>query len=159
MSRTLLTKTLEGFAKYLAVEFLKPDMKHPRVDKFIGGRGLVMQDFYNLTYKDEFAHVLAHFRGLLGPVALEEFDALAAERFTPRDDTVLIKELADRLAITPDGDHIPGRIGTSNMGSRVVGKRLDGEGNVKNAYWPIWAGEEEERAADSDAVDALPPPQ
>lgn len=159
MPRTLLTDTLNGFAKYLAVEFLKPDVRHARVDKFIGGQGLVMQDLYNLTYKDEFEHVLKSFRGLLGPDALKEFDALAAERFTPRDDAVLAEELGNRLAITPEGDHIPGKIGTVNMGSRVVGKRLDGKGNVKNAYWPIWAGEEEERAAGSDAVDTLPLPQ
>ncbi len=159
MSRTLLTKTLDGFAKYLAVEFLKPDEKHPRVDKFVGGRGLVMQDLQNLTFKDEFDHVLKAFRGRLGPTSLKEFDALAAERFTPRDDAVLAEELATRLAITPDGDHIPGKLGTVNVGSRIVGKRVDSKGNVKNEYWPIWAGEEEERAADSDVVDALPPPQ
>lgn len=159
MPRTLLTDTLDGFARYLAVEFLKPDMRHPRVDKFVGGQGLVMQDFHNLTYKDEFEHVLRAFRGLLGPDALKEFDALAAGRFTPRDDAVLAELLAEKLAITPDGGHIPGRIGTVNVGSRVVGKRVDGAGNVRNSYWPIYAGEEEERAADSDAVDPLPSPQ
>lgn len=159
MPRTLLTKTLDGFAKYLAVEFIKPDAKHPRIDKFVGGRGLVMQDLENLTYKDEFEHVLAALRGRLGPDSLEEFDALAAEKFTPRDDAVLAGLLAEKLAITPDGDHIPGRIGTSNMGSRIVGKRLDGKGNVRNEYWPIYAGEEEERDADSGVADDLPPPQ
>lgn len=160
MPRTLLTDTLDGFAKYLAVEFIKPDVKHPRVEgKFIGGRGLVMQDFYNLTYKDEFEHVLKAIRGQLGPDALVEFDALAAEKFTPREDAVLAELLADKRAITPDGDHIPGKIGTTNLGSRVVGKRVDSAGNVKNIYWPIYAGEKEERDADSGVADDLPPPQ
>lgn len=160
MPRTLLTDTLDGFAKYLAVEFLKPDVPHARVEgKFIGGRGLVMQDFYNLTYKDEFEHVLKAIRGQLGPDALAEFDALAAERFTPRDDAVLAELLAEKLAIDPEGNHIPGKIGTVNKGGRIVGKRLDSAGNVKNAYWPIYAGEEEERAADSGVADPLPQPQ
>lgn len=159
MPRTLLTKTLDGFAKYLAVEFIKPDVKHQRIDKFVGGRGLVMQDLENLTYKDEFEHVLRAFRGLLGPASLEEFDALAAERFTPRDDAVLAELLAEKLAITPDGDHISGKIGTVNVGNRAVGKRLDSKGNVRNEYWYIYAGEEEERDADSGVADPLPQPQ
>lgn len=157
MPRTLLTDTLDGFAKYLAVEFLKPDVPHARVEgKFIGGQGLVMQDFYNLTYKDEFEHVLKSFRGQLGPDALVEFDALAAEKFTPRDDAVLAEELANRLAIDPEGNHIPGKIGTVNVGARIVGKRVDGADNIKNVYWPIWAGEKEERDADGGVADPLP---
>lgn len=160
MSRTLLTDTLNGAAKHLAVEFLKPDVKHPRVEgKFIGGRAYVMQDFYNFTYKDEFEYLLAAIRGQLGPDAVAEFDALAAEKFTPRDDAVLAKELANRLAIDPEGNHIPGKIGTVNVGGRIVGKRVDSRDNVKNTYWPIYAGEEEERVADSGVADPLPLPQ
>lgn len=155
--RTLLTKTLDGFAKHLAAEFLRPDVPSKHTEgKFIGGQALVMQDFYNLTFRDEFDHVLKAFRGQLGPDALVEFDALAAERFTPRDDAVLAELLAEKLAIDPEGDHIPGKIGKVQFGKRIVGKQLDKEGNVKNAYWPIYAGEEEERTADNGVADPLP---
>ena len=37
-----------------------------------------------------------------------------------------------------------------------MGKRLDKEGRVVNEYWPIYAGEEEERTADSGVADPLP---
>lgn len=157
MARTLDTATLDVAAKHYAAEFLRPDVKHPNgKGKFISGRSYVMQDFFNFTYKDEFEYLLPKIRGQLGPDALAEFDVLATEKFTPRDDAVLAKLLADKLAITPDGDHIPGKIGTSNMGARVVGKRLSLRGTVKNEYWPIYAGEEEERAADSGVADPLP---
>lgn len=157
MPRELNTATLDGAAKYFAVEFLKPDVKHPRVEgKFIGGRALVMQDFYNFTFKDEFEYLLTAIRGQLGPDAVAEFNALAAERFTPRDDAVLAKLLATKLAIDLDGNHIPGKIGTTNVGGRVVGKRVDSRDNIKNVYWPVYAGEEEERAADSGVADPLP---
>ena len=158
MTRTLDTTTLDAAAKHYASEFLRPDVKHPNgKGKFISGRSYVMQDFFNFTYKDEFEYLLPKIRGQLGPDALVEFDALAAEKFTPRNDEVLAKLLADKLAITPDGDHIPGKIGTSNLGARVVGKRLSLRGGVfKNEYWPIYAGEEEERAVNSGVADSLP---
>ena len=81
MSRTLDTVTLDAAAKHLAVEFIRPDVKHARVEgKFTGGRAYVMQDFYNFTFKDEFEYLLNAIRGQLGPDALVEFDALAAEK-------------------------------------------------------------------------------
>jgi len=157
-TRTLDTATLDAAAKHYAVEFLRPDVKHPNgKGKFIKGPAYVMQDFFNFFYKDEFEYLLTKIRGQLGPDTLAEFNALAAEKFTPRDDAVLAKLLADNLAITPDGDHIPGKIGRSNMGSRIVGKRLDNQDQIKNNYWPIYAGEEEERAANSGVADPLPP--
>lgn len=157
MPRTLDTNTLDIAAKHLAAEFLRPDVPSPHTEgKFIAGRAYVMQDFYNFTYKDEFEYLLNAIRGQLGPDAVAEFDAVAKEKFTPRDDAVLVDLLADKLAITPDGDHIPGKIGTVQVGKRAVGKRLSLRGSVKNDYWPIYAGEVDERTADSGVADPLP---
>ena len=153
--RTLDTKTLDAAAKYFAVEFDKPDVPHRRTEgKFIGGRALVKQDFFNFTYKDEFEYMLKAIRGRFGADALKEFNEMAAEHFTPRSDEVLAKELSDRLAVDMDGDHIPGKVGTSNHGRRIVGMNLavtqpeSGERLFKNEYWNIYAGESEERIAD-----------
>ncbi len=157
MARSIDTGTLDIAAKHYAAEFLRPDVQHPHVEgKFIAGRAYVVQDFFNFTYKDEFEYLLPAIRSHMGQETLAEFDALAAEKFTPRDDAVFASLLDEKLAITPDGDHVPGRIGTVKVGSRVVGKRFSVKGAVKNDYWPVYAGEEEERAANSDVADILP---
>lgn len=156
MSRTLNTSTLTKAARHYAAEFLRPDVPHANVEgKFIGGRAYVMQDFFNFTYKDEFGYILEAIRGQLGPDALTEFDAASAEKFTPRSDEVLADELANRLAVDLDGNHIDGKVGIAIVGTRTVGKMVklvSRKGGVqtpviKNLYWNIYAGEAEERIA------------
>ncbi len=165
MSRNLNTATLDTAAKEWAGHLLLSSQfskKNPGVA--IAGRDWVMQNLYNIHFKDEHNYLMAKIRGQLGPDALVEFEAEAAETFTPRSDEVFADLLAEKLAITPDGDHIPGKIGTVNFGSRPVGQRMTRHGKL-NAYWPIYAGEEEERALgnvrekgkDGPGADPVPP--
>ncbi len=165
MSRILETATLDQAAKDWAGNFLLPSQfsrKNP--DVAVAGREWCLQNMFNAHYKDEFNYLLTKVKVQLGPDALVEFEAEAAERFTPRSDDVFADLLAEKLAITPDGDHISGKIGTVNFGSRPVGQRMTRHGKL-NAYWPIYAGEEEERALgnvrekgkDGPGADPLPP--
>lgn len=158
--RTLDRKTLDDAALYYATEFMKPDVKSPTGRRYIGGASLVMQDFYNFDFKDEFEYLLDSIRGNLGTNQLARFNSMAGEHFDPRHQDDFERILADKLAVDPNGEHIAGKIGTVNRGNRTVGIRPwrneDGSVVMKNAYWPVYAGEEEERAAESDAVDPLP---
>ncbi len=165
MSRNLNTATLDMAAKDWAGHLLLPNQfskTHP--DVAIGGREWVLQNFYNIHYKDEFAYLMTAIKGHMGPATIADFDKEAAERFTPRDDAIFAGLLAEKLAITPDGDHIPGKIGTCKHDSRAVGTRVTRFGN-KRADWPIYAGEEEERALgnvravgeDGPGCDPIPP--
>lgn len=165
MSRPLDTNTLDNAARDYAGAFLQPSIfSEANPERAINGREWVMQNFFNASYKDVHEYLLEAIKGYLGPAALAEFEKDAAKRFTPRDPAVHAKLLADNLAITPDGEHIKGKIGTVQIAARVVGKRVKiFQGNsgrpfqaVKNVYWPVYAGEGEERAAGSDAVDEIP---
>lgn len=184
--RQLDTKCLDGFAKACAAHLVQ-DSRYSRqhLEVAIYGREWVYQSLVNLHFKDEFDHVVAAIKPNLGPAVLKEFEAEAAKRFTPRSDKVFAEELALRLAITPDGEHIPGKIGNVLIGTRSVAnriatyekkgsmrKRLDayeaGEtppvpemiSLTKRADWPIYAGEEEERAREGGgAADPLPDPR
>lgn len=165
MARTLDNSTLDLAAKTWAAHFDLPDAyskKHP--DVAIAGREWVMQSFYKADYKDEFNYILGKFKARLGPEALAEFEAEAAERFTPRDDGMFHGLLAEKLAIDSDGNHIPGTIGTVVVGAAKVGSRITRHG-MQDAYWNVYAGEEEERAAgnvrergkDGSGADPRPP--
>ena len=193
--RELDTATLDEFARCCAVHFPQESRyskKNPKVALY--GREWVMQCLFNLHFRDEFDHVVAAIRNginsgdeikpLLAAEKLAEFEAEAAKRFTPRSDKVLAEELALRLAITPDGKHIPGRIGNVLIGSRPVATRIamyEKKGSMRRrleafeagetppvpeiisftrrADWPIYAGEDEERAlSGGGAADPLPDP-
>ena len=156
MTRQLNTETLDGAAKHLAAQFLQPDRKSLG-GAFIGGPAYVMQNLHAYTFADEFDFILEAFRNRLGQASLDEFEPMALATFTPRKEKVFHKLLADRLAIDPDGEHIPGKIGTVDLGARVVGRGFTRLGNPKNLYWPIYAGEGEERIADSGVAHELPP--
>ena len=177
--RALDTKCLDGFAKACAAHLVQDSRysrQHPEVA--IYGREWVYQSLVNLHFRDEFEHVVAAIKPLLGPAVLKEFEAEAAKRFTPRSDEVFAEELAKRLAITPDGKHIPGKIGNVLVGSRTVATRiavyekrssmrkrlaafeagetpppLEMMSFTKPANWPIYAGEDEERAREGGGVD------
>ncbi len=147
MARTLDTKTLDLAAKTWAGHFNLPSVFSNRnSETAIGGREWVMQNFYRADYKDEFEYLLPKFKARLGPDSLVEFEKDAMERFTPRENKVFEKILADKLAIDSDGNHIPGKIGTSVVGQTKVGTRVTRHG-MKDARWPLYAGEKEEREA------------
>ena len=144
--------TLDAAARHYAGEWLRPNRKSPSGKVFVGGPEYVLQDFYNFTFKDEFAYLLENIKDWLGAAALEDFENKALDVFTPRSDKDFAKLLKERLAVDPDGNHIEGIVGSTNLGSRVVGYRtkiVDTYGGpiqlIKNVYWPIYAGEREER--------------
>ncbi len=177
--RTLDTATLDEAAKFRAGEFIRPSVFSVRSPKIATmGREWVMQGMYRLPFNDEFDYLISEIKGWMGPSALKEFEAEMKKVFTPRSDATHVKELAKRLAITPDGKHIPGKVGTIVVGGRAMGTHLvevettvskqwrkeNGldkshrrtEHRVVKLNWPIYSGEEEERAAGSDAVDPFP---
>ncbi len=182
--RELDVTTLDAAAKDYAANFLFPSRfskSHPEGSEnpvAIGGREWTMQCLYNAHYMDEFDHLVATIKRRMGRDTLEEFEAEAAERFTPREASVFEGLLAEKLAITPDGEHIPGKIGTVQVGGRRVGKHIvtvetsdsiqrrkvlgapkqlrEVEQRVVSLNWPVYAGEEVERDADSGVADPLP---
>lgn len=180
MTRTLDIYTLENAAKFYADEFRKFDYYDPRVpDKLIGGRNFVLQNFHDFAFKDEFEWLVKKVESLLDKSELVMWRRGAADVFEPRDDAVLEELLLEKLAINPSGQHVPGAVGSTEIGRRIVGKttvarekrvpqtlsdKLLGRPGLllevrylpKKEYWPVYAGELEERAAGSDAVDPLP---
>ena len=147
MARKLDTATLDGYAGDCAAWWLQ---NRPPND-----RAFVQTQLHNLTFKDEFDHIVKMVGSILGGPAGKEFSAMISG-LKPRDEKVLAKMLADHLAVDMDGGHIPGKVGKVVIGSRVVGKGTTLRGRPKNLYWPIYAGEGDERAAGSGAVDPLP---
>ena len=165
MARQLDTHTLDGAARHYAAHFLLSNRESPSGARFISGPSYVMQDFYNFDFRDEFDVLHDLIMQELGPRPRERFEALARERFTPREDAVFERVLREKLAITPDGEHIEGAIGTVQLGNRRVGVRHKvvqtrrfGEIVLPKAvYWPVYAGEVEERERGGGGVaDPLP---
>jgi hypothetical protein len=168
--------TLEPAARYHAGLFM---LNSGRRDA-----NFVIGQFHDFTFMDEQRALIDLTRDQLGKASRDDFDARIAKltRDAPRDPKVFEKLLADRLAITPDGEHIEGRIGTCKVDSRPIGRhdieieapesvayrrRLRAMGlepgerqtiskNVK-LQWPIYAGEGEERIRPGGgAADPLP---
>ncbi len=165
MARTLDTTTLDMAACAWAFHFALPTTYSKRNPEIaIAGREWALQSLYMADFKDEFEHLIEKFRAQLGPEPLADFERVVAKRYTPRSDEVFAELLAEKLAITPDGDHIPGMVGTVVVGNRNVGQRLTRHGKL-NARWNIYAGEDEERVLgnvrtageDGPGTDPLPP--
>lgn len=133
-TRNLDTETLKNAGIDYAANFLRPTVDNPINPKFapIAGRGWVMTSLYNLHFKDEFDYLVREVRENLGPKPLKEFDDLASKTFKPRSDDMLKKQLAERLAITPDGKPIPGKIGKVKLGRVVVGWRMKMHTHVRD---------------------------
>lgn len=173
--RRLEEATLENAAKFYASEWLRADRKNSSTGRFIAGPSMVLQDFKNFTYKDEFEFMLSSFRDWASPKLVDEFNARAKEYFPDRDDAVFHALLKEKLAISPEGDHIDGCVGTVEVGVRPIDRRLfevetiaslerrrekglpfhtpgrtDRETRWKESLytWPVYAGEAEERIAD-----------
>lgn len=150
-------ETFKGAVEFYAGLFL--------MNRGVMDRDWVMGQFYDFTFDDEFEAMKELMRGQLGSAALDDFEQRASGIFTPRSEVVFHGLLADKLAIDPDGEHIPGKIGTTIVAGRIVGhrikhvvSRLTGRSwdLPKNVYWNVYAGEGEERVADSGVADALP---
>lgn len=172
MTRQLDTKTLNAAAEYYAGLFMMNAGKRDRV--------WVMEQFFNFTYDDEHRAVVAAMAGQLGPVALVDFEARAKKVFEPRDPKVFEDLLATKLAIDVNGKHIPGQIGTVQIGSRLIGKHIvevEALDSIRrrrrlglpkttehreltqatvNLIWPIYAGESEVRDAGGGGADPIP---
>ena len=156
MSRELDTATLDRAVRHYASEWSRPDRKSPS-DNWVGGPEYVLQDLYRLTFKDEFDYILAGIKGWMGDVAVAALEERAKECFEPRSDKMLARLLAERLAIDPDGKHIEGRIGSTDLGrvrvvrryGKVIKLPISGREVMlpKAEFWPIYAGEAEERIA------------
>lgn len=176
--REIDIKTLTQAARDYAGFFLLPTTESSQ-HNFLTGPERLQQDFYNFTFKDEFEFVVERVREELGASARERFDRMAKMHFTPRDDKLLEKLLKDKLAVDLDGNHMDGQIGSSNVGGRLVGfhkivvedpaairfrKRFKIPKSERKhliektvpLYWPIYAGETEERLAGSGVADPLP---
>jgi len=156
MPRQLDTATLDNYGRQFAVWWIQGfQTGFPERD-----RGWLKQEFYNLTFKDEFEHLIeAVTRHLVG-ADLESFAEAVAElrAKSPRSDEMFATQLGNKLAIDPDGNHIAGKIGSVQVGQRIVGRYVTSGGHVRNAKWPIYAGEDEERQAGNDVADPLPDP-
>lgn len=158
MARQLDTATLDAAAQHYAGEWLRADRKSPSGKFFVGGKSYVLQDFYNFDFKDEFEYMLERIKGELSTRNLAGFESAAGELFEPRSDKTFAGLLKQKLAIDPDGNHIEGAIGTTDLGRiRVVERyaklvRLPVSGRetfvAKARTWPIYAGEVEERIAE-----------
>ncbi len=175
MGRVLDRQTLIDAAEYYTDEFVRNREPH--------GRNWVLKQCFNFTFKDEFHFVVDAIREKLearNHEHLVEWDMRCLQVFTPRSDHLLEELLEEKLAIGINGDHIPGKIGTVKVGGRVVGKRkkirktyaergfwdrfwgrparvLNTLEIPKNVYWPVYAGEGDERILEDGGVaDPLP---
>ncbi len=166
MTRHLEYPTLDVAARHYASEWMRPDRKS-RAGNLIGGQAYVRENFQKFTFKDEFDYLLnsdAGIKAWLGGKALDEFEKMAHESFAPREDVVFARLLKEKLAIDPDGNHLSGVVGTTNLGSRIVGtrhkiiktKRFGEIVLPKLVSWPVYAGEPEERDAGNPKLDMLP---
>lgn len=188
MPRQLDTTTLDRAAEFYAAEFLRhtrwsgngtPTPRWAGYGVFdrvaLGGRDFVVQSLYNATFKDEHNYLRDQLKEWMGRKALEEFERIEREIFSPREDGVFRDLLLERLAVDPDGNHVEGAIGKVQVGVRPIRRRLyevetlasirrrkqaglpihvlgreDRETEWREMWevWPIYAGEGEERAAD-----------
>jgi len=180
MPRALDTALLDGAAEHYARQWLSPDVKGP-AGNFRGGPSLVLRDLHNMTFKDAHEYLIEAIRDNLGSKARAKFDAAWAKVQEPRDHKVFEDLLAKKLAVDLNGDHIEGQIGTTEIGSRFMGfhevevehpdsiryrkaaRRLGIDPGPRRTYhkrvrhyWPIYAGEGEERAIGSGVADPLP---
>lgn len=181
--RTLDEYNLDNAGRFYAAEFLRATnfSRNPATPTLaIGGKGWMMNNLVNCHYKDDFDYLYEKVRANLGKEPLKDFETEFGKIQKPRSEKVFAKLLADKLAIDPDGNHIPGKIGTSIVDGRLIGrhtievehpdsirhrKRLGLDKSPENReliqieakrVWNVYAGENEERIANSGVADPLP---
>jgi hypothetical protein len=156
MPRELDQFTLENYGKEFAYAWSKgfwpgfPERK----------RHWLGQEFYKFTFMDEFEYLVGAVSRHLRDDDLREFQKTISYLKTnfPRSDNVFGELLATKLAIDKEGEHIVGMIGTTKVGSRIIGKRTNAHGRLVDAVWPLYAGEEIERVLGNPKADPLPDP-
>lgn len=154
MARTLDTFTLRNYARQFSVWWIQGYLTgRPEHDK-----EWLKKEFYSFHYKDEFEFLIDAVRARLKGEDLDSFEKAIKDlnETSPRSDKVFEEELDTRMAIDKDGVHIPGKTGKVIVGSRIVGKRVDKQGIVRDAVWPVYMGEDEEREAGNENIDPLP---
>ena len=179
MTRDLDFKTLDQAARDYAGLFLLPETMTPS-GNFLTGPGRIQQDFFNFTFKDEHDYLVERVREEFGKYSRSRFDDLAKMHFTKREDKAMHAALAAKLARSPGGDHIDGKIGTTIVDGRDCGfhtivveapwsiarrryyntpKTPENRELIEKRVrltWNVYAGEIEERLADSGVADLLP---
>lgn len=179
MTRVIDTETLSKAAPSWARRFLGTDRKGRSGLRWIDGPSSVMEDLYNMHFKDEHEILLEAIRDELGQNARNRFDVMAEKALTSREDSVFEAMLAERLGQTLDGDHREGFIGRVVLGQRYichVSAEVEAPWSIKRRkalglplhvsdrddrelitkiipyYWPIYAGEAEERELPNEGV-------
>lgn len=132
-TRPLNTACLTGTAEFYVKEFNKPSVRRIGNDQiWSGGRSYVLKQLHKMRYKDEHAFVVQRMEELFDQDDLRTFRKAQADWFEPRDDAVFEQLLQEWLAINPAGEHVPGVIGKSEIGRRVVGSEM-----VKRPQWRL----------------------
>ena len=181
MTRAFDSASCAARGEFYALQWLSPEVSDPTTGKPRWGPAMVLRDMHNLAFKDEFDIVFAAMNDNLGKGAWGKFEAAWNKVAEPREDSVFHELLKSKLAITPDGEHVDGVIGTTAIGGRRVGtaivevespdsiarrKRLglpktaahrETMHKIVNVDWPIYSGEGHERAGNSGVADPLPP--
>ena len=170
--RQIDTKTLDRAAQWYYGRFLLNEAPFTRE--------WVVGQFFNFTFADEFDHVVGLAEKFLTGEAMDAWRKISADVFQPRNEKTLHKLLESKLAIDPDGEHKKGVIGSTVLhGHRPMGlqmieveapwsiqrrKKLKLDKSHREVitrpamtYWPIYAGEPQEREVDSGVADPLPP--
>lgn len=124
MARPILENVLAERGKHYAAAFLHPDRKSFNGKRFVDGPSYVLQDLHNLDFKDEHKVVRASMLDHMGKATLTDFERLSKGKFPKREDAVFHKLLRDKLAISPDGNHIDGLKGTSVQNGRLLGRQM-----------------------------------
>lgn len=179
MARNLLLPVMEARAKFYAQQWLSPDATDPATGKPRWGPKMVLVDMQKLAMKDAFDAIYGFMSEIMGKKPWAEFEKEFKKISSPRTDEVFAEQLKKHYAIDTNGNHIDGAIGSVRVGGRRIGTKIiehepiDGvrrrkrlglskEGNRELVHkivpldWPIYAGEEEERARNSGVADRIP---
>jgi len=144
----------------------------------------VVDQLFRVRYRDEFDHLVEALHQELSTKNAARLLKIGKPVWQPREQMVFEEELRKYLAITPNGEHIEGAIGRVQVGRRFMrnnqvlvetkasirqrkarGLKLHVAGRTDrevvnrpvNEYWPIYAGEAEERTRNGGGVaDSFP---
>ncbi len=181
MTRAFNSAACAARGEFYALQWLSAEVPDPTTGKPRYGPAMVLRDLHNLCFKDEFEVVFAAMNDNLGIGAWAKFESAWKHHAEPREDAVFHELLKKKLAITPDGEHVDGVIGSTAIGGRRVGtaivevespdsiarrKRLglpktaanrETMHKIVHVDWPVYSGEGHERASNSGVADPLPP--
>lgn len=150
--RKLDEYTLNNAARDMAGAFLLPSLyskKDPT--KAIWGRDWTIQSLCGAHFTDEVDFLLPRMKKFLGTEAQAELKALLDKHYKPLHADDFAENLANKLAINPDGTPIKGKVGTTVIGNMVKDwvpktlqtKKLGLVSVLKPVQQRIYAGQEE----------------